>query len=159
MATGSESIEFESIGTVRSTRKSKRDDEWGEVESRIQIDGAQFDQSALRGLDEFSHLEVIFFMHRVPEENIEWGSRHPRNNANWPEVGIFAQRAKGRPNRIGLSRCQLRDVNGLTVFVNGLDAIDGSLVLGLKPYMKEFGPRGDVFQPSWASELMEHYYE
>lgn len=149
---------IDSIGVVTSPREEKRDDEWGDVESTIELDADRFEPACLKGLDDFSHAEVIFFMHRVREENIEWGARHPRNNSEWPAVGIFAQRAKGRPNRIGLSRCQIMNVDGLTITVTGLDAIDGTPIVGLKPYMEEFGPSGEVTQPSWASELMISYY-
>lgn len=152
-------IRLDAIGVVDSPRTEKRDDEWGAVESRIELDGDRFEPAALDGLGAFSHAEVVFFMHRVDEKNIEWGARRPRNNPDWPEVGIFAQRAKGRPNRIGLSRCRITAVDGLTVRVTGLDAIDGTPVLGVKPYMKEFAPRDAVRQPSWVSELMNHYYE
>lgn len=149
---------IESIGVVNSPRKEKRDDEWGDIESSIELDADQFEPAAISGLDDFSHAEVVFFMHRVHKENIEWGARHPRNNSDWPEVGIFAQRAKGRPNRIGLSRCQITNVEKLTIHVVGLDAIDGTPILGVKPYMEEFMPKGEVTQPSWASELMNRYY-
>jgi tRNA (Thr-GGU) A37 N-methylase len=82
----------------------------------------------------------------------------PRGNPAWPEVGIFAQRAKNRPNRLGLSTCELLGVEGPSVRVRGLDAIDGTPVLDLKPFMIEFGPRGPVTQPSWSHELMRDYY-
>lgn len=72
VASDADSIEFESIGTVRSPRTPKHHDDWGDGESQIELDGAQFDQSALRGLDVFSHLEVIFFLHPLCEERIEW---------------------------------------------------------------------------------------
>ena len=75
-----------------------------------------------------------------------------------PEVGIFAQRAKDRPNRIGLSTCELVSVEGRTLTVSGLDAIDGSPVIDIKPYFKEFGPRGPLRQPRWATELMSGYF-
>ncbi|WP_330632911.1 SAM-dependent methyltransferase [Halocatena halophila] len=149
---------IEPIGVVSSPRKKRRDDEWGTVESTITLDAEQFDPVALNGLSTFSHAEVIFFMDRVREEEIEWKARHPRNNSDWPSVGIFAQRAKSRPNRIGLSRCQITSVDGLTVSITGLDAIDGTPILGLKPYMNEFGPNGPVRQPAWADELMANYY-
>ena len=77
---------------------------------------------------------------------------------NWPEVGIFAQRGKNRPNRIGVSRCRLLGVDGLDVRVAGLDAIAGTPVLDVKPYMAEFGPVGETAQPEWATELMRDYY-
>ncbi len=62
------------------------------------------------------------------------------------------------PNRIGLSSCELVAVDGTRVLVRGLDAIDGTPVLDIKPYMEEFGPRGEVRQPSWSRELMSGYF-
>ena len=111
------------------------------------------------GLDAFSHIEVVFFFHCVPEDKIESGARHPRNREDWPRVGIFAQRGKNRPNRIGLSVCNLLSVEGLNIAVKGLDAIDGTPVLDIKPHMREFAPRGNVIQPAWSTELMAEYYE
>lgn len=72
--------------------------------------------------------------------------------------GIFAQRAKGRPNRLGVSVCELLAVEGLTVTAQGLDAIDGTPVLDLKPYLQEFAPRSPVRQPAWSHELMAGYW-
>jgi tRNA (Thr-GGU) A37 N-methylase len=85
-------------------------------------------------------------------------ARVPRNNPDWPAVGIFAQRAKNRPNRLGLCTCELVAVEGGTVRVRGLDAIDGTPVLDIKPYMSEFAPRGPVVQPAWSHALMAHYF-
>ena len=73
-------------------------------------------------------------------------------------MGILAQRAKGRPNRIGVSVCELLAVDGLRLRVRGLDAVDGTPVLDVKPYMPAFGPRGPVRQPAWAEELMRDYW-
>jgi len=81
-----------------------------------------------------------------------------RANQDWPLIGIFAQRAKDRPNRIGVSTCQLVAVERDAVHVRGLDAIDGTPVLDLKPHLVEFGPRGPVHQPRWSHELMSHYW-
>ncbi|MEZ5144188.1 MAG: TrmO family methyltransferase [Acidimicrobiales bacterium] len=84
--------------------------------------------------------------------------RRPRGNEAWPEVGIFAQRAKDRPNRIGVTTCRVVAVDGAVLHVVGLDAVDGTPVLDIKPHMVEFGPRGEVHQPSWATELMRGYW-
>jgi len=65
---------------------------------------------------------------------------------------------KGRPNRLDVSVCRLLAVNGLILTVQALDAIDGTPVLDLKPYMTEFGPRGQVRQPAWSHELMAGYW-
>lgn len=73
-------------------------------------------------------------------------------------VGIFAQRGRKRPNRIGVTMCRILAVDGLRIDVAGLDAIDGTPVLDIKPVLREFLPRGDHRQPAWASELMRGYW-
>ena len=153
-----ESISLLPVGVVHASRKTPIDDNWGSEASIIELDASRFTPDALMGLGDFSHLEVVFLMHRVPQEEIEAGARHPRGRKDWPQVGIFAQRGKGRPNRIGISRCTLRGVEGLKLMVEGLDAIDGTPILDIKPYMAEFGPRGEVRQPAWAVEIMKEYY-
>jgi tRNA (Thr-GGU) A37 N-methylase len=86
-------------------------------------------------------------------------SKPPPGNPNWPRVGIFAQRKKDRPNKIGVSICELLEVKGLTLKVRALDAIDGTPVLDIKPYVKEFIPDSNqVRQPRWVTELMTDYY-
>lgn len=107
---------------------------------------------------EFSHVDVAFLFHLVDETEVNLGARHPRGRDYWPLVGIFAQRAKARPNRIGITTCRLLDVDGLTLRLEGLDAIDGTPVLDLKPNMVEFWPRGQHRQPEWATELMADYW-
>ncbi|MEV6292436.1 SAM-dependent methyltransferase [Streptomyces sp. NPDC051896] len=146
------------VGWVVGGRAEVRDDEWGEVRAVIRIDGARFSVEALAGLEDFSHLEVVYHFDRVPDEKIETGARHPRGNTDWPKVGIFAQRGKNRPNRIGVSRCRVLRVDGLDVHVEGLDAVDGTPVLDIKPYMTEFGPQGAIRQPEWATAIMSRYY-
>ena len=95
---------------------------------------------------------------RVDHGSFELGARRPRNNPDWPEVGVFAQRNKRRPNRIGTSTCELIAVDRTQLTVRGLDAIDGTPVLDIKPYMTEFAPRGAVRQPRWSHELMSGYW-
>ncbi len=116
-------------------------------------------ESALWGLDAFSHIEVVYAFHRVEAGSVEFGARRPRGNPDWPEVGIFAQRGKNRPNRLGVTTCAVLGVDGREITVRGLDAIDGTPVIDIKPYMQEFGPRGQVRQPAWATELMRGYWE
>ncbi|CAM5599341.1 SAM-dependent methyltransferase [Kitasatospora aureofaciens] len=147
------------VARVVGGREEVRDDGWGSVAAVIRVDGTRFTEEALYGLAEFSHLEVVYHFDRVPEGKVESGARHPRGNTDWPLVGIFAQRGKNRPNRIGVSRCALVRVDGLDLHVTGLDAVAGTPVLDIKPYLAEFGPRGEVRQPAWSTELMRTYYE
>lgn len=145
------------VGVVRSARHEAIDDDWDAVASAIELQPG-FGADALAGLDEFSHLEVVFLFDRVDPGTVHTGARRPRGNPDWPEVGIFAQRGKDRPNRIGLCTCEILGIDGSTVRVRGLDAIDGTPVLDLKPFMAEFAPRGTVRQPAWSHELMTGYW-
>jgi tRNA (adenine37-N6)-methyltransferase len=150
--------EMRSIGTVRGGRSEVSDDEWASVRSRIELDSAVVDPSATAGLNEFSHVEVVFQFDRVVESEVCRGARHPRGREDWPLVGILAQRAKDRPNRIGTTVCRLHDAGPLWIEVSGLDAVDGTPVLDVKPFMVGFRPRGEVREPPWATELMEGYW-
>lgn len=147
------------IGTVRSKRSEPIDDGWDAIPAHIELDPDQFTPEALFGLDTFSHAEIIFLFDRVPDEKIERGARHPRGNKDWPLTGIFAQRGKNRPNRIGVTVCRVLKVDGLTLYLEGLDAIDGTPVLDIKPVMEGFLPRGDIREPDWSKALMAGYWE
>jgi tRNA-Thr(GGU) m(6)t(6)A37 methyltransferase TsaA len=152
------SITMTQIGFVRGGRSAPIDDDWNSVQARIELDSRQFSSDAMRGLDDFSHVEIIFHFNRVPDAEIQRGARHPRGREDWPLVGIFAQRGKGRPNRIGVCACAIEHIDGLTLHVRGLDAIDGTPVLDIKPVMKGFLPRGEIREPEWAAALMKDYW-
>ena len=154
-----ERFEVTPIGFVHGGRREPIDDDWGAVEATIVLDAGRFQPDVLAGLDQFSHVDVVFLFHLVDPSSVNLGARHPRGREDWPKVGILAQRAKARPNRIGVTTCELVGVDGLEVRVRGLDAIDGTPVLDLKPYMTDFGPRTEVREPDWARELMQAYWE
>jgi len=151
-------ITLKPIGIVHSPIREPVDDVWGGVTARIELDESRFSAESLAGLDAFSHIEVVFVFDRVADSEINLGSRHPRGRTDWPKIGIFAQRGKNRPNRIGVTICRLLAVHELAVVVEGLDAIHGTPVLDIKPYMQEFAPRGEVCQPAWSTELMSQYW-
>lgn len=146
------------IGSVSSPRTEAVDDDWGAVVSTVTLDKEQFGPEVIEGLGEFSHIEVVFVFDRVDESKVNLGARHPRNRADWPLVGIFAQRAKARPNRLGVTTCELVSIDGLRLTVRGLDAIDATPVLDIKPFVTEFAPRTAVRQPEWMGELMQDYW-
>ncbi|PIC02158.1 SAM-dependent methyltransferase [Caulobacter sp. X] len=151
-------IEMIPIGRVEGGRDVPEDDDWGESRARIVLDPERFDDEALMGLDTFSHAEIVYVFDRVTDDQIVAGARHPRGNKAWPRIGIFAQRGKNRPNRIGVTVCEIVAVNGRTLEVKGLDAIDGTPVLDIKPVMSGFAPRGEVREPDWAREIMAAYW-
>ncbi|WP_139205935.1 MULTISPECIES: SAM-dependent methyltransferase [unclassified Bacillus (in: firmicutes)] len=146
------------IATVKNDRKEIADDFWGEVISVIELD-SDIDERSLDGIESFSHVEVFYVFDRVSDDKVEYGARHPRNNQDWPEIGIFAQRGKNRPNKLGATIVKVLKHEGRLLTVVGLDAIDGTPVVDLKPVMKEFLPREEVFQPNWSSELMADYWK
>ncbi len=147
------------IGVVHSDVDKPVDRAWGGVVSRIELDASRFTPASLTGLEDFSHVEVVFHFHRVPESDVCYGTRHPRGRTDWPAVGILAQRGKDRPNRMGVTICRLISVKGLVLEVEGLDAIEGTPVLDVKPYMSLFAPRGEVREPAWVKELMSSYWQ
>ena len=152
-------IEMQSIGYVTNERKEIKDDYWGQVESQIVLDGSIFKEEATAELESFSHLEIIFYLDKISDSKIELGARHPRNNPNFPKVGIFGQRTKNRFNKIGLSRCKLIKVDGLTLTVQALDAISGTPILDIKPLLKDFLPKEPILEPKWTQEVMKNYYK
>ena len=150
-------IALEPIGYVRGARVEAVDDNWGEAKSRIVLTDA-LGADALDGIEAFSHVEIIYFFDRVPEDKIQRGARHPRNNPRWPKVGILAQRGKNRPNRLGSTIVRVLKRAGNELWVVELDAVEGTPVLDIKPVMQEFLPRTAVSQPEWSHELMADYW-
>ena len=158
MSDPEERLELRPIAHVRSAVLEPEDDRWGGVPCVLEL-AAHLPTEALRGLEAFSHLEIVFAFRLIDPQTVCRGARRPRHRAAWPEVGILAQRARRRPNRLGVSRCRLVRVEGRRVHVLDLDAVDGTPILDIKPWMRETAPIGPVAQPRWSEELMARYYE
>lgn len=146
------------IGYVDGGRVEATKDNWGNSRAAIKLRADLFGPEALFGLEELSHIEVVFHFHAHADEPIETGARHPRGRADWPRVGIFAQRGRMRVNRIGVSVCRVVDIDGLRVEVEGLDAIHGTPVLDIKPVWAGYDPRGERREPEWVGEIMANYW-
>jgi tRNA (Thr-GGU) A37 N-methylase len=153
-----ESFPVEAVAHVVGGRIEPTDDYWGGTRSIIRIDATRFPPDATAGLEDFSHLEVVFHFHLTDPDDVHLGARRPRDNAAWPPVGIFGHRNMRRINRLGVSRCRLLAVDGLDLHVEDLDAVDGTPVLDIKPWFTEMGPRGELRQATWATEMLQHYY-
>lgn len=152
------SYEVVPVARVVCARVEPTDDYWGGARSVIHIDAGRFTADATRGLDAFSHLEIVFRFHLQDPTDPHLGARRPRDNPDWPEVGIFGHRNMRRINWLGVSRCRLIAVDGLDLHVEDLDAVDGTPVLDIKPWFAEFGPRGDTRQPAWPTEMLVNYF-
>ena len=144
------------IGTVKSAIGEPVDENWGKVVSEIHLDPVL--AAGLRGLGQFSHILVLFFMHRSTFEPSRDLIRRPKGQADMPELGIFAQRAKHRPNPIGITAVELLGVDESVVRVRGLDAIDGTPVLDIKPYFPAFDQVNQPRVPEWVTKVMEGYF-
>ncbi len=150
-------IKLKPVATVKNSRKTPTDDFWGNEISEIELN-VHIPDEALAGISEFSHLEIIYFFDKVEEKDIIF-SGHPRENRNFPLVGIFGQRKKDRPNTLGLCTVELLEHKGRIIRVKYLDAIDGTPVLDIKPVFKEYQVKGVISQPEWVSDLMKDYWK
>jgi len=147
------------IGSVHSPRvEDDLGDFWGDVRGWIALDPEVVPEGAVDGLDGFSHLEVVYGLDRSDAPAALSGGRHIRGRTEWGLVGELAQRNKVRFNRLAVSRCEVVKVEPHRIEVVGLDALHGSPVFEIKPWMDEYGPRGATRQPDWTRELMADYY-
>jgi len=151
-------LTVEPVAYVIGGRTEPTDDYWGNSSSIIRIDAKKFTEASTKGLEDFSHLEVVFRFHLTNPADLNLGARRPRDNPAWPEVGIFGHRNMRRINWLGVSRCRLVKVDGLDLHVRELDAVDGTPVLDIKPWFEEFGPRGEVRQAQWSTEMLGLYF-
>ena len=114
-------------------------------------------EEAFNGIEDFSHLEIIYYFDKVEPDTIIYSGR-PRGNPAYPDVGILGQRKKDRPNRIGLCTVELIAHKGRSIEVKYLDAIDGTPVLDIKPVFREYGIKSEIRQPAWVADLMKDYW-
>ena len=95
-------LSVRAIAYIRNERSEALDDNWDDVVSTIEL-AQDVPDEALQGLDEFSHVEIVFFADWAEDVPPGPWHRRPRGNEDWPDVGVFAQRNKDRPNRILLT--------------------------------------------------------
>ena len=145
------------VAYIRNDRSEALDDNWDDVVSTVELAEGVPDES-LRGLSEFSHVEIVFFADWAEDVPPGPWHRRPRGNPDWPDVGVFAQRNKDRPNRILLSTVAIDSIARRSFSVRGLDGIDGTPVLDIKPVFRWSVPRGDLRVAPWSDELGENYF-
>jgi len=145
------------IATVTNVRNEIKDDFWGSVVSEITL-ASHIPTESFDNIEACSHLEIIYYFNQVHDEDVMYYG-YPRGNTNYPLTGIFAQRKKDRPNKIGLCTVELITRNGRSITVKHLDAINGTPVLDIKPVFKEFQPKTPVRQPDWVEGMMKDYWK
>ena len=138
------------IGVVRNGVRDPRPTGWESVRSDVILRDELTD--LLEGIDSYSHIIVVFAFHRVPESELRERVR-PRGAARVPEQGVLATRSQLRPSPIGLSVVRLLKRRRNILRVEGLDAIDGTPVLDIKPYFPNYDAVPDAGMPEWARAL------
>lgn len=149
-------ITLQPIGVVSSPVTQQTDLGWGDVVSTIEV--AEDFRAGLSGLEQFSHALVVTFLHEARFDSSKHLRRRPRGLDSMPELGIFSQRAKDRPNSIGVTAVRIVEVSEVGVTVQGLDVIDGTPVLDIKPYVAQFDCVSDATVPGWIDEIMQGYF-
>lgn len=148
-------ITMQPVGYVSNQVNERKDHFWGNDVSTILLSDAF--RGGLTGLSDFSHAIILCYLDKaryIPEKHL---LRRPRNRADMPLLGIFSQRTKDHPNQIGITAVEILSVSDTSITVKGLDAIDGTPVLDIKPYFPVFDSR-DARTPEWVDILMENYF-
>lgn len=143
------------IGYVENNVQAKKDVSWGGDISRIVLEKEYC--NGLSGLEDFSHAIIIYYLDKVEYKREKHLQRRPQNREDMPLVGIFSQRGKDRPNKIGMTAVQIVEVTEKSLAVKGLDAINGTAVLDIKPYYPVYDKK-EATVPDWVNRLMEHYF-
>jgi tRNA (adenine37-N6)-methyltransferase len=144
------------IGVVRNSIKEPQPPgfDWDTVITRVVIRPELED--GLLGLDTYSHLKVLFWPHLVPPEVI--GSKHrlhPRDDPQNPLQGILATRSQIRFNPILVTAVPLLSIKGNVLSVRGLDAVNGTPILDIKPYLPHFDSVPEARVPGWVTGMPE----
>ena len=150
-----EKIVLEPIGVVKNSVENKKDVSWGEDISTIVLNEEYC--TGFKGLEDFSHVIVLYHLDKANYDSQKHLQRRPQNRDDMPLVGIFSQRGKDRPNRIGMTSVEIVSVSERELTLKGLDAIDGTPVLDIKPYYPVYDKK-EATVPEWVDRLMEHYF-
>ena len=143
-----EPVTLRPIGVVRSRLRDLRHRDTSRERAVIEV--AEAFRPALIGLDGFSHAIVISWLDRVSDEERATLSERPGGAATLPEIGVFALRTHHRPNPLGVTVVRVERVEGAGLHVIGLDVVDGTPVLDIKPYLPPYDSVPDARLPGWA---------
>jgi len=113
----------------------------------------------LDGIEDFSHLLVLYWAHRVPPEGRSLLKAHPMGRKDLPLVGIFSTCSPARPNTICATVVRLMKRQENTLTVEGLDALDGSPIVDIKPYNPYYYATGDVKVANWMERIHREFAE
>ncbi|KAF5056180.1 tRNA (adenine(37)-N6)-methyltransferase [anaerobic digester metagenome] len=168
-------IQIEPIGIVKNTTEQPplvaeedglhRNDSGGSAMETMR--GSQVQQSEivlathlaelLEGIDAYSHIVVLYWGHAVPPHGRRLTKIHPAGLEHYPKQGIYATCSPARPNPVLMKVVRLLERDGTRLVVEGLDAINKSPVLDIKPYVADMYPQEDVRIPAWMAEIQQEF--
>jgi len=111
----------------------------------------------LDGIEGFSHIMVVYWAHQIPEEGRYHPKVHPGGRKDYPLVGVFATRSPARPNPICVTTAELLERKGNVLKVRGLDAVDGSPLVDIKPHLPSYDAPSNVRLPDWVKALTSYF--
>ena len=138
---------LKAIGIVRNEIKQPSLRDFEKVISEIVFDSSLTE--ALDDLDDFSHIIVLYWMHQATSQPPV--KVHPQGKSELPLVGLFATRSPNRPNPVGKATVRLVERRGNILKVEGLDAIDGTPVIDIKPYLPGYDSVTNAKVPQWIT--------
>jgi tRNA-Thr(GGU) m(6)t(6)A37 methyltransferase TsaA len=141
-------INLKPIGVAKNSVKQSRFGSFAGVVSEIIVDERFTD--ALNGIDDYSHVIVVYWMDKVKDYVI---THRPQGNPDVPIVGIFACRCPPRPNPIAVTTVKLIGRTGNRIKVKGLDILDGTPIIDIKPYWPVYDNVTDGRIPDWVNKL------
>lgn len=144
-------ITLKPIGRVRNSIRHFKREGWESVVSEIVLD-PQYSE-ALDGIEDYSHILVLFWISRLQAAQRKIKKIHPKSRPDLPLVGIFATRTQYRPNPIGLTLVKLISRKKNVLKVKGLDALQGTPIIDIKPISpkREFLRKYRI--PKWYDKL------
>ena len=145
----------ETLGKLNWQERAARMKDQGDSISEITVNPELVD--ALDGIEDFSHLLILYWPHLLPKERRSVTRVHPIGNKDFPLVGVFATRSPARPNTILATVVRLLERHNNVLTVTGLDALDGSPVLDIKPHYPESVDAGQVRVPEWMSRVNRRF--
>lgn len=122
---------------------------WKDIVTEIVIDKKY--TKGLDGIEDYSHVIIVYWMDKEKECHLK---HHPQGRTDIPFIGIFACRCPQRPNRIAISTVKLIKRKGNILTVKGLDIVDGTPILDIKPYTPEYDKVGKAKVPNWVNKLV-----
>jgi len=143
------SIKIKPLGRASNSIKNPMLEGWDKVVTKIIIDKKY--ERGLDGIEDYSHVIVVYFMDREKECHLR---HHPQGRKDIPYIGIFACRCPQRPNPIAISTVKLVSHKENILKVRGLDILDGTPIIDIKPYTLQYDLVKDSKVPVWVNKLI-----